>query len=368
MEVDHSVQAAHLCIKGLTRNVTDRKTAELILEERNIQVALAEKVTLVGTFAYDADSEIMQISEGYAAIHGLPETTTKIARKQCLADVHCDDIGRVEQSRSQCFHAHHGEYSVEYRIARPDGQERWVETRCFISYDGGHPQRVLGVSIDITERKRSEDHQRTLIAELDHRVKNVLATVVAIIAQTQEGHRSLPDFTAALDRRIKALARTHELLSENRWSGVSLRDIVRRELAPYKAGNVEIAGPHVTLTAEAAQAMALVLHELTTNAAKYGALSHRGGRVQLRWWWLRNGSSGRLAIKWQEMGGPAVPAPHRTGYGTSVIRELVPFELDGKVELDFAPDGVRCRIEIPKECLNIGGPPAPSPSDGLQPT
>jgi PAS domain S-box-containing protein len=354
MEVDHSVQAAHLCIKGLTRNVTDRKTAELILEERNIQVALAEKVTLVGTFAYDADSEIMQISEGYAAIHGLPETTTKIARKQCLADVHCDDIGRVEQSRSQCFRARHGEYSVEYRIARPDGQERWVETRCFISYDGDRPQRVLGVSIDITARKRSEDHQRTLIAELDHRVKNVLSTVVAIIAQTQEGHGSLSDFTAALDRRIKALAQTHELLSQNRWSGVSLRDIARRELAPYKAGNVEIGGPHVTLTAEAAQAIAMVLHELTTNAAKHGALSHRGGHVQLRWWRSRNGSSGRLAIKWQEMGGPAVQAPHRTGYGTSVIRELIPFELDGKVDLDFGPDGVRCRVEIPKECISIG--------------
>ena len=219
---------------------------------------------------------------------------------------------------------------------------------------------MIGINIDVTERKRSEDHQRTLIAELDHRVKNVLSTVVAIIAQTQEGHGPSSDFTAALDRRIKALAQTHELLSQNRWSGVSLRDIARRELAPYKAGNVEIAGPHVTLTAEAAQAIAMVLHELTTNAAKHGALSRRSGRVQLRWWWLRNGSSGRLAIKWQEMGGPPVRTPHRTGYGTSVIRELVPFELDGRVDLDFAPDGVRCRMEIPPECTTGGGPSAPS--------
>lgn len=355
-----------LRIKGLTRNISERKQTDLALEERNTQVALAEKATLVGSFAYDADTEIMQISEGYAAIHGFPEGTTEIARDHCLADVHCDDIERVEQSRRQCFAARRREYSVECRITRPDGAMRWVETRCFISYEGGHPRRVLGVSIDITERKRSEDHQRALIAELDHRVKNVLATVVAIIAQTQEGHEPSSDFTAALDRRIRALARAHELLSQSRWAGVSLRDIVQRELAPYEGGNVEIGGPHVMLMAEATQALAMVLHELTTNAAKHGALSHRDGRVRLRWWWLRNGSSGWLAIEWREMGGPPVQALPQAGYGTSVIRELVPFELNGSVDLDFAPNGVRCRIEIPSECISDGRPPSPRPLLGLQ--
>jgi PAS domain S-box-containing protein len=357
-----------LRVKGLTRNITDRKEAELALEERNIQVALAEKAALVGSFAYDSDTEIMQISEGYATIHGFPDGTTEIPRSHCLADVHPDDIRRVQESRSQSFRARRREYNVEYRIARPDGVVRWVETRCFIAYaSDGKPQRVLGVSIDITERKHSENHQRALVAELDHRVKNVLATVAAIIAQTQEGQRSHLDFVAALDHRIRSLARTHELLSQNCWAGVSLHDIVQREFAPYASGKLEFDGPHVELRPEAAQAMAMVVHELTTNAAKYGALSNRSGRVRLSWGWLRNGSSGRLAMAWQESGGPPVRAPGRAGYGTTIINELVPYELNGTVALDFAAEGVRCRMEIPPDCISAGRPPDRRPLPSLQP-
>ena len=322
-----------------------------------MQLALAGKAALVGSYAYDTDTEIMQISAGYAAIHGFPEGTTEIARNECLAGVHRDDIGRVEQFRSEAFRACRREYSVEYRIIRAGGEVRWVETRCFITYSGeGRPHRVVGVSIDITERKRVEEQQRTLVAELDHRVKNVLATVSAIVTQTQAPKSSLADFVTALDSRIKSLARTHELLSQSHWSGVSLAEIARRELAPYAADNVEIGGPSVTLKAEAAQAMAMVLHELTTNAAKYGAFSDRNGRVSLRWRWLRNGSTGRLAIEWQEIGGPQVLPPRQRGYGTGVIGELVPFELGGTVELTFPGDGVRCWMEIPAKWVTRAAP------------
>ena len=286
------------------------KQAQLALAERNVQLALAEQATLVGGFAYDIDTEIMQISQGYTAIHGFPEDVTEIGRSQCLAGVHPDDREWVEQARSQSFRARRREYNVEYRITRAGSEVRWVETRCFIAYGSdGQPQRVLGVSIDITERKHMEQQQHQLVAELDHRVKNTLATVAAIIAQTQEGRGSLPDFVAALDGRIQALAKTHELLSRSHWTGVSLHDVVERELAPYASGNVEIDGPHVELKAEAAQAMAMVVHELATNAAKYGALSNRSGRVQLHWWWLRNGFSGWLAIEWREIDGPPVQMP-----------------------------------------------------------
>jgi two-component sensor histidine kinase len=141
-------------------------------------------------------------------------------------------------------------------------------------------RRVIGVSIDVTERKRVEEQQRVLMAELDHRVKNALATVSAVVSHTQQGSRSIADFAAALGGRIRALARTHELLSSRSWDGVSLSELVRRVLAPYATGNnTEIGGPELTLNAEAGQVLSMVLYELTTNAAKHGGLSVHDGQV-----------------------------------------------------------------------------------------
>jgi two-component sensor histidine kinase len=177
----------------------------------------------------------------------------------------------------------------------------------------------------------------------------VLATVSAIIVQTPKANSSLADYVAGLGERIKSLARTHELLSHSRWHGVSLEEIVQRELAPYLADNAEIGGPHVTLKAEAAPVLGMVLHELATNAAKHGAFSKPGGRLLLRWRWLGNGSPGRLIIDWQEFGGLPDQEPSEPGYGTSIIRELIPFELGGTADLNFASSGLRCRLEIPAD-------------------
>ena len=339
---------------GAQIDVTERKQAEQALAERNIQLALAAKAGLVGSYAYDADTEIMQISAGYAAIHGFPEGTTEIARSECLAGVHPDDIGRVEQFRSEAFRDRRREYNVEYRIIRPGGELRWVETRCFLSFSGGgHPHRVVGVSIDITERKRVEEQQRTLIAELDHRVKNALATVSAVVSHTRQGSRSVADFVAALDGRIRSMATTHELLSSRRWQGVSLTELVRRELAPYATrNNTEINGPGILLKPEAGQAMAMVLHELATNAAKYGALSTKDGRVSIRWDRHLNGHpQSHLVFEWQEIGGPPVVALGKSSYGTSTIRDLIPYEFGGTVDLVLAPEGVRCRLGLPADWL-----------------
>ena len=195
-----------------------------------------------------------------------------------------------------------------------------------------------------------------LVAELDHRVKNVLATVSAVTSRTQDASGSVADFVAALDGRIKSMAATHQLLSSHQWKGILLSDLVRRELAPYAAhGNTEIGGPDVILEAETAQAVSMVLHELTTNAAKYGALSTHGGRISVRWHRVMNGNAdARLCIEWQESGGPAVAAPDRSGYGMEVIRDLLPYELDSKVDLAFASAGVRCCIDIPVSQLASG--------------
>ena len=194
------------------------------------------------------------------------------------------------------------------------------------------------------------------MAELDHRVKNALATVSAVVSHTRQGSRSVADFVAALDGRIRSMATTHELLSSRRWHGVSLTELVRRELAPYATrNNTEIGGPEVTLSAEAGQAVSTVLHELTTNAAKHGALSVPDGRISVRWHSEPNGSAdARIGIEWQETGGPAVRPPDTSGYGMEVIRDLIPYELGGTVDLAFASDGLRCRLEIPADWLNDG--------------
>jgi PAS domain S-box-containing protein len=347
-----------LRVKGLTRNITDRKQAEDALAERNAQLALAGRAGRVGSYAYDVNKGVMQISEGYAAIHGLPAGTTETSLCEWRSRVHPDDLRRVEAFRDQVFANRQKESNIEYRIVRSDGEMRWVERRSSVSYDAdGHPTRVAGVSIDVTERKGAEERQRVLVAELDHRVKNALATVSCIVSHTGVGNRSVADFVAALEGRLRSMAATHELLGALYWRGVSLKELVRRELAPYAArNNTEVSGDEVFLRAEAGQAMAMVLHELATNAAKYGALSTKEGRVSIRSDQRLNGRGHRppLVFEWRESGGPPVVAPNNPGYGTSTIRDLIPYEFGGTVALVFAQEGIRCRVELPANWLSSG--------------
>jgi PAS domain S-box-containing protein len=335
---------------NMTVDLSARKQAERALNERTMQLELAGKAALVGSCAYDVDTERMQISEGYAAIHGLPEGTTEIARCEWLAGVHPIDSDAMEAARRRAFRQRRREYGLEYRIVRPSGEVRWIEARSFVSYRGnGRPERVVGVNIDVTDRKRAEEHQRALNAELDHRVKNVLATVITVAARTKDASSSMDQFVNSLDGRIRSMARTHELLSAAQWQGISVRDLVDRELSPYATmNNAEINGLDAMLKAEAGQAMGMVLHELVTNAAKYGALSTENGRVSIRWERRVNGHPYcDLILEWQEVGGPSVVSPKNFGFGTSVIRDLIPYEFGGAVDLAFARAGLKCYLELP---------------------
>ena len=344
-----------LRIKGLTRDISKRKKAELALAERTMQLALAGKAARVGSFAYDIDTERMQVSAGYAAIHGFPDGTTEIARSEWQLGMHLEDRVRWEALRSRAHRERWEEYSGEYRIVR-GGEVRWIEARVFVSYGDGRPRRAVGVDIDVTARKGAEEQQRTLNAELDHRVKNVLATVSAVAGRTSDTSGSIESFVAALDGRIQSMAATHELLSSRRWQGVPLVELLERQLAPYAtSGNTDVRGPDVILNAEASQTIAMVIHELATNAAKYGALSTGTGRVSVRWYWPLNGNtSDRLVIEWQEIGGRFVQAPSKSGYGTSIITDLVPYELGGTADLARSGEGVQCRLSIPAKW--VAGP------------
>ncbi|HEU0059625.1 MAG TPA: HWE histidine kinase domain-containing protein [Hyphomicrobiaceae bacterium] len=196
---------------------------------------------------------------------------------------------------------------------------------------------------------RQARREASLMAELEHRVKNMLAVVTAVIERAREDTQSKEQFVASLRGRIHSMASAQALLSESRWRGVNLSSLTGAELAPYATTtNTTLNGPAVHLRPEATHAVAMVMHELATNAAKYGALSQPDGQVAVRWRLTAKPSAdGVLEIHWEETGGPEVADPDRQGYGSGVIRDLLSYELGGKVDLRFARGGVRCSIELP---------------------
>jgi two-component sensor histidine kinase/integral membrane sensor domain MASE1 len=197
------------------------------------------------------------------------------------------------------------------------------------------------------ERRQAQDHQDLLIAELDHRVKNVLARVAAVVTYTSRNGGTMEEFIQSVKGRIQSMAAAHALISQSRWHGVGLIDLLRRQLAPYSTeSDISFKGPDVILTSGETQALAMVIHELATNAVKYGALSSPNGNISISW----NRTSGDLAalrLVWRETSGPPVVPSVQSGYGCDLIRDLIPYELGGAVELTFPPDGVCCKIEIP---------------------
>jgi two-component sensor histidine kinase len=203
---------------------------------------------------------------------------------------------------------------------------------------------------------RQARREAALMGELEHRVKNTLAVVAAVIERARDKTQSVDEFVASLRGRIRSMAGTQNLLSGSHWRGVDLANLIRAELEPYTSGtNINIEGPAVFLTPTASHALAMVLHELATNAAKYGALSRVAGSVSVRWTLpAEHRPGGMLRIEWQEAGGPKVTVPVRKGYGTGVIRDLLAYGHGGRVDLVFAASGVRCTIELPETGETMG--------------
>lgn len=209
---------------------------------------------------------------------------------------------------------------------------------------------VGAVMLDISERKWDEENRKLLLAELSHRVKNTLAVVQSIAAQTSREQVTTEDFVRALNGRIRALAHTHTLLSEADWRGARLMEIVRAELAPHlyqESPRITIEGPDLELTPRAAQTFALAIHELATNAAKYGALSLGSGRLKVRWTVEGQGEAARIRLVWFEAGLPAVALPTRHGFGRRLLERTFRHELEGEALLDFRTEGLVARLDAP---------------------
>jgi PAS domain S-box-containing protein len=234
-------------------------------------------------------------------------------------------------------------YDVEHRVKRRDGRYRWARSRAFPRRDAeGNVILWYGNTEDIHERKVAEEHQRLLINELNHRVKNTLASVQAIAFQTLRGEVPLAEARARFEARLMALSAAHNLLTEENWVGASLERVVKdaTEHLAGDAGRFDVEGAPLRLAPRAALALAMALHELGTNAAKYGALAAEGGRVSIAW----TADGERLRLEWRERGGPPVAEPTRRGFGSRLIERGLEADLGGAAALHFEPAGLRCEI------------------------
>ena len=236
-------------------------------------------------------------------------------------------------------------FQTEFRVRRPNGEIRWCTGTAAASFDSrGSLISLSGVTADITDRKRAEERQILLAEEVDHRARNVVAVVQSIMRLTRAD--SIDAYMTALDGRIGALSNAHRLLAGSRWEGADLNRLVEEEFAPYRNGsNIRVAahGPGVVLPPATAQTIALALHELATNAAKYGALAEESGRVDLSW----QIEPGKLELVWIESDGPKITPPSRRGYGSRAIVAGIERQLGGAVDFDWQPGGLRCTLSVP---------------------
>ena len=334
-----------LCAYVLAALFAERREHEAVLEESEARLQEALTAGAVTAFEWDPRSGLSQRSENAAQILGFEQQPFSAA--QFLARVHPDDRARLK-AIIDGVRVDSPSYSVTFRFVRPDGREVWLEETSRAEFDNsGRFVRLKGLTRDITRRKQAEKRQDLLITELDHRVKNVLARVAAVVMHTRRRCETMDEFVKALHGRIQSMAAAHSLLSQRRWSDVGLTDLIRHQLAPYTTdANIAIGGPEVMLTSAETQAVAMVIHELVTNAAKHGALSCPDGNVSVNWHRTVTDVAAILTITWRELGGPPIKAPVRSSYGSSLIRNLIPHELGGTVDLTFSSDGAFCKIEI----------------------
>ncbi|HEX8622444.1 MAG TPA: PAS domain S-box protein [Allosphingosinicella sp.] len=262
--------------------------------------------------------------------------------------VHEDDIPAILELRSEAWKTG-SPYGWEARFQRSDGQWLWIHASCAPRVDSsGSVQGYVGMAVDVTESRRaeaelrdSERHLRLMVDELNHRVKNTLAIVQGLAQQSFRGGGVSLDVRSSFEGRLAALAAAHDLLTRKNWEGAQLRDLVVAVVSTQCGERVAIEGPPVQLPPKLAVTLALALHELCTNAIKYGALTVASGRVTLAW----TSESDRLSLRWEESGGPRIELPRRRGFGTRMIERALAAEEGGKADLHFRPAGLVCEIE-----------------------
>jgi PAS domain S-box-containing protein len=330
---------------ALAIDISERKRQEELLRQSEARLQLALDAARLGWWVYDPIQRTVSWDSRFSTIFDVAGSQADVAK--IIARVLTEDSSCVRTAFLATLNPLDPKpYVGEYRIQRSDSEIRWIEAYAMATFEGtGEARRavlMVGTAADITERKRAEEHQLLLMRELNHRTKNLLSVVQSIANQTAASNPS--DFAERFSQRIQALSANQDLLVRNEWRGVELEDLVRAQLAHFAdliGERIVIEGPHLSVTPSAAQSIGMALHELATNAGKYGSLSDDHGSVKIDW----RLEDGRFSIGWLERDGPRVEPPKRRGFGSTMISVVAKASVGGEVELDYASTGVVWRLK-----------------------
>jgi PAS domain S-box-containing protein len=341
--VERDSAGAALRVVGTFRDVTRLRAAAEASRESAQRLDLAVSAHRIGIFDWDVQTGRVHWTRQEEELFGVPAGSFGGDISDWAARVHPDDLVPMNEAMRSAMAERRDHLDFAFRIVRSDAELRWIEgSSRFLYAEDGTPLRMVGTNIDATERRRGEEHQRLLVNELNHRVKNTLAIIQGIAQQTFRGSDVPTERREAFEGRLSALSAAHNLLTRENWETASIRELVEAAVDPYRGGDgrVTLDGPDVRLAPRTAVSLALAIHELGTNAAKYGALSGPAGSVSVRW----HAAEGRLGLVWSESGGPPVAPPAGRGFGTRMIERALAAELGGEAVIDFRPEGLVCTV------------------------
>ncbi|MBV8791318.1 MAG: response regulator [Pseudolabrys sp.] len=321
----------------------EHSTAQLRQSEERRTLALA--AGQMGSWEWDFETGHFVWDEGQYRIFGADLKSFSVTPENIRAIVHPDDWTTMQRAIDRLSEGSHVQ-QLEFRVRHPGGKVRWCLMSAAASVEeGGRVKKISGVTLDITERKEAEEKQFLLAREVDHRAKNALSLVQAILRLSRS--KDVGDYIASVEGRVRALSQAHNLLAQARWQGASLRKILNEELAAYKLDGkvqrVSLEGPDVVLQPAMAQTVALAFHELATNAAKYGSLSVPAGRLLVSW----RLEDEELSLEWREVDGPVAGEPTKKGFGTQIIFASVEQQLRGTATLQWLESGLVCSFVVP---------------------
>jgi PAS domain S-box-containing protein len=331
-----------------TVDVTEKVQAEEALREAQERLAATYESVLAGIAEVGPDGRFLRVNEAFCAITGF--SRDELLSRTIGEITHPEDVERERLKFQAQVDGEVDNYHTQKRYVRADGQIIWVEVTSSTVRDG-NGAFAYGVRMvqDVTERNEADRQKKLLLDELNHRVKNTLATVQALASQTAQTCTSAAEFQARFEPRLLALSAAHDRLTRNEWQGVSLAELVEEEMAAHRqpGRTLEAAGPPLVLQPKTSLSISLALHELATNAIKYGSLSGPGGAVRVEWQVEKTDPEApTLQLTWEESGGPPISAPQKSGFGSRLLR-VTAAELQGEMTSDFRPAGLKWSLRFP---------------------